>query len=156
MGGREVRPTERLGALQVGVCGEEGVVLLVGSRDDAVEEVLQVADEDVGLVQEPQSKVGRDLVVSGSTGVQLASNVLADELGKSSLVGGVDVLVIGSGDKLSPETRQSGREHCFDKVDSGRTLTRFSSHSFATSPRPRSISLCSCSDRMPTLGSAFE
>lgn len=55
----------------------------------------------------PEPEVGCDLVVPASSGVQLSSNVLADNLGQSSLVGGVDVLVVSLGNKLQQPRESS-------------------------------------------------
>jgi hypothetical protein len=43
---------------------------------------------------QPDAHVCRDLVVPAPAGVQLAADILADDLAQSALVGGVDVLVI--------------------------------------------------------------
>lgn len=49
---------------------------------------------------EPEAQVGRDLIVPRSTGVQLAPDVLAHDFGQATLVGRVDVLVVGLRDEL--------------------------------------------------------
>ena len=43
---------------------------------------------------QPNTHIRSDLIVPASTSVQLASNVLADNLGQAAFVGGVNILVV--------------------------------------------------------------
>lgn len=128
---------------------------------------------------EPKPQVSRDLIVPASTGMKLSSDVLPDDFREPSLVGGVDVLVVGLGIKLSVarkvrnegQVRRSAQAlsspflpsvplHCPHHTKRNKTLGRavqtfFSSHSFLTSPKPRSISSLSCCVRISTFSNAF-
>lgn len=94
-----VAPPDRLGLLQVGVTGHDEVELVLGARDGHLDEVTQDGVQLAQLIPQPQAHVGCDLLVAGSAGVQLASNLLANDLRESALVGCVDVLVVLLDDK---------------------------------------------------------
>lgn len=104
----EVRPPDGLSSLKVGVPRHQHVDLLLGSGNHDVKKVLHVPHQHVGFLLEPESEVGCDLVVSGSTGVELASDVLADELGETTFVGRVDVFVVGGGNELGRQSDVKG------------------------------------------------
>ena len=88
-----VAPSDGLCALQVGVARHDMLDIALSTRGDHLEEVHQVALKHIQLIPEPQTHVGRDLIVPATASVQLASNVLADDLPQPPLVGSVDVLV---------------------------------------------------------------
>lgn len=92
-------PADGLGALQVGLTRHDVVDLGLGALRDDAQEALEEGLELVELVAQPQAHVGGDLLVAAAAGVQLAGDVLADDLAQAALVGGVDVLV-GAGDDL--------------------------------------------------------
>ena len=94
-----VAPTDRLGALQMGVAGHDDIDLLLGAGSSNAEEVLEVLLDLAELVAEPHAHIGSDLLVTGATGVKLASNILSDDLAEATLVGSVDILV-DAGDDL--------------------------------------------------------
>lgn len=89
-----VAPPDRLGLLQVGVTGHDEVELVLGARDRDLDEVAQDGVQLAQLVPQPQAHVRCDLLVAGPAGVQLASDLLPDDLGESPLVRCVDVLVV--------------------------------------------------------------
>ncbi len=89
----EVRPSDGLSALKMGVARHESIDLFPATRDHDLDQVLEVALDGLDLVHEPETHVGGDLVVPGPARVQLATDA-ADELGEASLVGGVNVLVV--------------------------------------------------------------
>lgn len=89
-----VGPTDGLGLLEVSVAGHKDVNVLLGAGDGDLDEVTEVGVENAQLITQPETHVSSDLLVARAAGVQLAANLLANDLAESTLVGGVDVLVV--------------------------------------------------------------
>lgn len=95
VGEEEVGESDGLSALEVSKPRGKVVDPLLGSDGEDANDLLQPLDVLVDLLHEPESHVGRDLVVPAPSRVQLASNVTADDLRQATLVRSVDVLVVG-------------------------------------------------------------
>ena len=89
--------------------------LLLRSRDGDFEKVAEEAVELAELVPQPQPHVRSHLIVPRAASVQLASDLLADELGQPPLVGSMYVLIILLDQKLvCPPLLHNLSEACFD------------------------------------------
>ncbi|MCY1396652.1 hypothetical protein D9M71_116310 [compost metagenome] len=62
---------DRLGGLQVGEAGHDGVGFALGLLQQALLQAGDFAEDQVDLVAQPQADVGGDLVVARTAGVQL-------------------------------------------------------------------------------------
>ncbi|KAH3662537.1 hypothetical protein OGAPHI_005789 [Ogataea philodendri] len=73
------------------------LLLCAGGHD--LDQRLEQLEQLLELLSDENPHICGHLVVSGPAGVDFASNVLADDLAESSLVGGVNILVTGLLDK---------------------------------------------------------
>ena len=89
-----VGPADGLRLLQMCVSWHEDVDFGVGALHRGANELDEVALQRTQLLAEPQPHVGGDLLVAAAARVQLAADVLADDLAEAALVGRVDVLVV--------------------------------------------------------------
>lgn len=78
----------------MGESGREVVDPLLCLDGEDPDDTLEPLDVARDLLDEPEAHVGRDLVVATPTRVQLAANILANDLAQPALVGRVDVLVV--------------------------------------------------------------
>ena len=90
---------------------------------------------DMWATDKPYPHVGRDLVVTAPAGMQLSSNVFANDLAQAAFVGSVDILVVRLDLELSSQLQTP---------DAAAEPASPRSHSPSTSFSPRAISLCSC------------
>ena len=107
-----VGQAHRLGPLQVGVAGHEGVHVLAGAVHQRAYQVGQGLLLRLRAAPHPQEGVGDHLVVAAAARVQAASGVACD-LGEAALDRRVDVLITGlecerAGLELSLHLRQPG------------------------------------------------
>lgn len=87
-------PADGLRLLQMRITRHDITDLRLGTRNRHADEIAQEAVQLAQLVTEPQPHVRRDLLVPRAARVQLPAHFLADDLGETALVGGVDVLVV--------------------------------------------------------------
>lgn len=86
-------PSDGLGSLKMSISGHHIVNLLFGTGCDDIEEVDQVLLNLSKLVAEPHPHVANDLLIAAAACVKLASNVLANDLAESALVGSKYIFV---------------------------------------------------------------
>ena len=85
---------DRLGRLEVGRSGQDGVAVALGQPDERPLEIDDRAVEPVDRPAQPEAQVGRDLVVARPAGVELAGQ-RADPGRQRRLEVEVDVLELG-------------------------------------------------------------
>jgi hypothetical protein len=86
-----VREPDRLGALQMGVAGQDRVDVLARTLGQDAPQLRQAMTRGMRRVPQVQRQIGRDLVVAAATGVQAARN-RPDALAQPRLHVHVDVL----------------------------------------------------------------
>jgi hypothetical protein len=91
-----------MGDLQVGVSWHDVVRLLVRALDNHTDEIFQPGLDVVDIVKEPDTHVGSHLIIPRPASMELAAE-WADQLTEPTLIGSVDVLVIGLDFKLRSE-----------------------------------------------------
>ena len=74
----------RLGGLQMGEAGHQGVGVLLRQVEQCAAQLADECQQAVDFVAQVEPDVGSDLVVTRPTGVQLLANI-ADQLNQSSL-----------------------------------------------------------------------
>ncbi len=74
----------RLGGLQVGEAGHDGVGFGLGETQQTLLQTGDFAEDHVDFVAQPQADVGGDLVVAAASGVQLLADD-ADAVGQTRL-----------------------------------------------------------------------
>mmetsp|Transcript_3594 Transcript_3594/g.10220 ORF Transcript_3594/g.10220 Transcript_3594/m.10220 type:complete len:259 (-) Transcript_3594:46-822(-) len=95
-----MREADWLSRLQVGVTCHEDVDVLLGKFGTGLEEGGHIL-EDVALgLDGPKASVGGHLIIATTASVELTADG-TDNLGKSALVGGMDVLIAGLFHKLA-------------------------------------------------------
>jgi hypothetical protein len=98
-----------MGDLQVGVSWHDVVRLLVRALDDHTDKIFQPGLDIADIVKEPDTHVGSHLIIPRPTSMELATE-WADQLTEPTLIGGVDVLIIGLNFKL----RSKSLSECYD------------------------------------------
>lgn len=93
VGEHPVAPADGLSALQVGVPGHDVIDLALGTGSRQLQEAGKLVVNLAELVAEPHAHVADDLLVAAAAGVELAGDILANDLAESALVGCVNVLV---------------------------------------------------------------
>ncbi|MCY1421274.1 hypothetical protein D9M71_369240 [compost metagenome] len=83
-GQQVVAEGDRLGGLQVGEAGHDGVGFALGLLQQALLQAGDFGEDDVDLVAQPQADVGGHLVVARTAGVQLLAGD-ADAVGQACL-----------------------------------------------------------------------
>ncbi|MND45824.1 hypothetical protein D3C80_366880 [compost metagenome] len=74
----------RLGGLQVGEAGHDGVGFRLGQAEQALLQTGDFLDDGIDFIAQPQADVGGHLVVAATTGVQLLAGD-ADAVGQARL-----------------------------------------------------------------------
>jgi hypothetical protein len=83
---------DRLGSLQVGVAGHDGIGIFLSHLQEGIDQVEGTADQAKQRVFHPESEIGSHLVVPAAAGVETAGD-RADELAQAALDPGVDILI---------------------------------------------------------------
>ncbi len=116
MGEPVVGEADGLGALEVGVAGEDRVDVLPGALEqDGAQRCEAALGREAG-VPEKEGEVGRDLVVAGAAGVELARGLGPDEGPQPGLDVHVDVF------EGRVEGEASAFDLGFDEVESAQQL----------------------------------
>ncbi len=84
---------DRLGHLQVGETGQDGLRILLGHLDQGFLQLVEQHADLVHFVAQPQAHIGGNLVVARASGVQAFAGI-ADQLGQAGLDVEVHVLQI--------------------------------------------------------------
>ena len=95
VGQQVMRERHRLGHLQVGEAGQDGLGVLVGELDQGALQLGQQRADAGDLVAQPEAHVGRDLVVARAAGVQALAGI-AGELHQAGLDVEMHVLELGA------------------------------------------------------------
>ena len=70
-----MRKQDRLGALKMRVPGDDSVAMRCGDIEQGFLRTPQRERSAINFVAQPQTQVGRDLIVSAASGVQLTAGV---------------------------------------------------------------------------------
>ena len=112
-----VSQVDGLGSLQVGVPGHRPVGVALGQLVQPRHQRTASRAPPPGVVAHVEGDVGRHLVVSRASGVQLAAE-RSDDLGQASLDRHVDVLVVGlEWERAVLELLGDGRESTVDLIE---------------------------------------
>lgn len=99
--GRSSPDSKQVTHLEMRESSSEVVNPLLGANDENANDSLEPLNVLLDLLHEPQAHVRRDLIVPAPSSVELATDLGANDLGETALVGGVDVLVVGLNDERS-------------------------------------------------------
>lgn len=94
----------------MGVSRHDNILLLLRALNHYADKTAQGILSVLDFSQEPETRIGGDLVIAGTASVQFSTK-RTDELAQSALVGGVDIFIVFLDDKLRARWRvRSDRE----------------------------------------------